>query len=240
MSIRMHHAVVLGLSLMATRAVAQVEAGGEAQGQVAMSDIEGPSSEPKKDEDAPYETGKGTGITLGLKLGGGFNQPFGELGTSFLTELEVGYMLPVAKRSFTVFVSGAYAQPGADGKNLKDDRLPGAASYELTQQELLLTLGVTYRLHLPTKLIRPYASIGPRLFLTRTKVKGSAGGEAFGENEETATDIGFFGALGAELHVGPGAALFELSTTWAKLDGYVLRDTSAGTLAVSIGYRLIL
>ncbi|HKU39472.1 MAG TPA: outer membrane beta-barrel protein [Polyangiales bacterium] len=213
MSIRILGALVLGLSLLATRASA---------------------------EDAAYERGQGTGITLGLKLGGGFSQPFGDLGTSFLTELEVGYTLPVAKRSFAVFLSGAYTQPGAEGKDLKDDRLPGPASYELTQQELMLTLGLTYRLHLPTELVRPYASLGPRLFLMRTLVKGSAGGEAFGENDETATDIGVFGALGAELHIGPGAALFELSMTWAKIDGYVLRDTSAGALSVGVGYRLFL
>ncbi|HKP62860.1 MAG TPA: outer membrane beta-barrel protein [Polyangiales bacterium] len=237
MSIRMLGALVVGLCL-ATRATAQVEA--ETEGQVSMNDVGAPSSEANDSEDAPYERGQGAGITLGLKLGGGFSQPFGDLGTSFLTELEVGYTLPVAKRSFAVFLSGAYTAPGAEGKDLKDERLPGPASYELTQQESLLTLGLTYRLHLPTKLVRPYASIGPRLFLMRTTVSGSAGGEDFGENDETGTDIGIFGALGAELHVGPGAALFELSMTWAKVDGYVLRDTSAGSLGVGLGYRLFL
>lgn len=238
MSMRILGALVLCLSALASRAAAQVE--GQAQGQAQLSDIEGPSDEPNKDEDAVYERGKGTNLTLGLKLGAGFSQPFGDLGTGFLTELEVGYSLPVAKRAFTAFLSGAYMQPGAEGKDLKDARLPGPASWELTQQELLLTLGVTYRLHLPTKLVRPYGSLGPRLFLMRTKAKGSASGEAFGENEETATDFGLFGALGAELFVGPGAALFEVSMTWAKIDGYMLRDTSAGALAVALGYRFFL
>ena len=234
MSMRSLGTLVLGLTLMATRAAAQVEA------EASLHDAEAPSSRANDAEDAPYERGKGTGITLGLKLGGGFSQPFGDLGTSFLTELEVGYTLPVAKHAFAVFLSGAYTVPGAEGKNLEDERLPGPASYELTQQELLLTLGLTYLLHLPTKLVRPYASIVPRLFLMRTTVNGSAGGEDFGENDETATDIGVFGALGAELHLGPGAALFELSMTWAKVDGYVLRDTSAGSLGVGLGYRAFL
>lgn len=236
MSMRALGALVLGLSVMVSHASAQVEAEAEAS----LSDVEGSSSESSSDEDAVYERGKGTGITLGLKLGGGFSQPFGDLGTGFLSELEVGYTLPVAKRAFAVFLSGAYTQPGAEGKDLKDARLPGPASYELSQQELMLTLGLTYRLHLPTKLVRPYASLGPRLFLMRTNVEGSASGEAFGENDETATDIGVFGALGAELFIGPGAALFELSMTWASVDGYVLRDTSAGSLGVSVGYRFFL
>jgi hypothetical protein len=74
----------------------------------------------------------------------------------------------------------------------------------------------------------------------RTKISGSAGGQAFGANEETATHVGLFGALGAELHFGPGAALIELSMTWAHVDGYVLRDTSAGALGAAVGYRVFL
>jgi hypothetical protein len=49
-----------------------------------------------------------------------------------------------------------------------------------------------------------------------------------------------FGALGAEAHLGPGAFLFEVSLTWAKLDGYVLRDTSMGALSMTIGYRVFI
>ena len=191
-------------------------------------------------DDVVYERSDRTGITLGLKLGAGFSQPFGDLGTGFLTELEAGYTLPFARRALAVFLSGAYTAPGAEAKNLRDARLPGPASYELTQQQLMLTLGLTYRLHLPSKLVRPYASLGPRLFMMRTTVNGEADGEPFGENEETATAFGLFGALGAELFLGPGAALIELSMTWAKIDGYVLRDTSAGSLALAVGYRLFL
>lgn len=182
----------------------------------------------------------GTGVTLGLKLGGGFSQPFGDLGTAFLTELEAGYRMPFAERALAVFLAGAYTQPGAEGKNIADARLPGAASYQISQQELLLTLGLTYRLQLPSKLIRPYGTLGPRLFLMRTLTSGSAGGKAFGDNDETATRVGIFGALGAELCLGPGAALIELSMTWARVNGYVLRDTSAGSLGIGIGYRLFL
>lgn len=182
----------------------------------------------------------GSGVTLGLKIGAGFSQPFGDLGSSFLTEFEAGYAMPFAKRSVAVFLSGAYTQPTAEGENLRDARLPGPARYEWTQQELMLTLGLTYRLRLPASLIGPYASLGPRIFMMRTTVDGSAGGKPFGENEETCTAVGLFGALGAELYLGPGAALVELSMTWAEIDGYVLRETSAGSLGIGLGYRLFL
>jgi hypothetical protein len=220
----------------AARASAQFEVEGEASFQ--GSDLG--SSDGADPNDVVYERGDRTGITLGLKLGAGFSQPFGDLGTGFLTELEAGYTLPFARRALAVFLSGAYTAPGADAENLRDSRLPGPASYELTQQELMLTLGLTYRLHLPSKLVRPYASLGGRLFMMRTTVNGEADGQAFGENEETGGAFGVFGALGAELFLGPGAALIELSMTWARIDGYVLRDTSAGSLALAVGYRLFL
>jgi hypothetical protein len=95
-------------------------------------------------------------------------------------------------------------------------------------------------LRVPIDMLRPYAAVGPRLYLMRTKISGKAGGESFGSNQETDTRIGVFGALGAELHVGPGAVLLEASLAWAKLDGYVLRNTSAGALGVALGYRIFL
>jgi hypothetical protein len=76
--------------------------------------------------------------------------------------------------------------------------------------------------------------------MMRTTANGAAGGQPFGENTETASSFGVFGALGAELFLGPGAALVELSMTWAKIDGYMLRDTSAGSLALAVGYRVFL
>lgn len=193
-------------------------------------------------DDALYERGglTGAGVTLGLKVGAGFSQPFGDLGSSFVTELELGYLLPVARRSLTLFASGAYTQPEAEGKNVEDARLPGPARYKLTQQEAMVTLGLHYRLHVPSKLVRPYLSAGPRLFLMRTKVHGSADEKPFGENQETATAIGLFAALGAEVHFGPGALLLEVSTSWAKVDNYILRNTSAGALGVALGYRVFL
>ncbi len=189
-----------------------------------------------------YERGGmlGAGIVAGAKVGGGFSQPFGDLGSSFLTELEVGYVLPALEHSLQLFLSGGYTQPKAEGKGIDDPRLPGPASYTLTQQQAMVTLGVLYRLHLSSDLIRPYAALGPRLYMLRTKISGKAGSSSFGDNEETATKIGAFGALGAELHFGPGAVLCEVSLAWVKLDGYVLRDTSAGALGLALGYRLFL
>ncbi|MBM4362708.1 MAG: hypothetical protein FJ104_08505 [Deltaproteobacteria bacterium] len=52
--------------------------------------------------------------------------------------------------------------------------------------------------------------------------------------------FGFYGALGGELHVGPGAVLLEVQTGYAAVDGFVLRDTNVGALNAALGYRLFL
>ncbi len=195
------------------------------------------------ESDGPmYERGGlfGQNLVLGAKLGGGFSQPFGDLGSSFVTELELGYLLSPLNRSFELFLAGQYAAPKAEGKGITDPRLPAPASYTIKQQQAIITLGVVYRLPLAIDFIRPYAALGGRAYLTRTTVNGKTGAESFGENEETATNFGIFGALGAELHIGPGAVLLELQTGYARIDGFVLRDTSAGSLNVALGYRLFL
>jgi hypothetical protein len=82
--------------------------------------------------------------------------------------------------------------------------------------------------------------VSSRLVRTNPRVEANAGGESFGRNDETATQLGFFGALGGELFVGPGAALLELQLGHAGVDGFVLRDTNTSTFNAALGYRLFL
>jgi hypothetical protein len=44
---------------------------------------------------------------------------------------------------------------------------------------------------------------------------------------------------GAELFVGPGALLAELSFGWASVNSFVLRNTNLGALNLAVGYRLM-
>ncbi len=218
-------------ALAVSSALAQDAAPGESEAEPVQSDT-GPS----------YERGglAGAGLVLGAKAGGGFSQAFGDLGSSFLTQLEIGYTLPVMHRSLEVFVAGGYTQPKATGKNINDSRLPGPASYTLKQQEAMVDLGLRYRVRLDNPWLRPYAALGPRLYMTRTQISGRAGGQSFGNNSETQTRAGVFGAVGGEFYLGPGALLVELSMAWAKLDGYVMRNTSMGAMGASLGYRIFI
>jgi hypothetical protein len=183
------------------------------------------------------------GLTLGAKLGGGLGTS--DLGGAFVSELEVGVLLPLpepVRHSLGVFLSGQYLAPGTDGKSTADPRLPGDGilRYDVTQQELAFTLGVMYRLPLSTDLLMPYAAIGGRLYLLRTEVSASGGGESFGDSEETGASGGVYLAGGVDIFLGPGALLAELQFAYAGLDGYIMRDTNVGSLNLAVGYRLML
>lgn len=185
------------------------------------------------------------GLVAGAKLGAGFPQPFGELGTTFVGELELGYQLPLPEpvgRDLEVFFAGRYSAPGTEGQGEPDERLPGGEPlrYEVTQRQAVLTLGVLYRIAVPVEDFRPTVSLGGRCWLQRTELKAAANAKSMGEWEETATNFGPFAAVGGEYTLGPGAVLLELQVGAAALDGEIFHDASSGSLDVLAGYRLML
>lgn len=227
---RMHPSLWVALAFaLAPCAVAQAQEGGAAA--------------PR----APYEDGglAGVGLVAGLKVGAGLGQVTSDFGASFVGELELGYTLPLPEpvgRDLQLFVSASYAGPSTqDSVSGEDERLPGGWSYEVTLQQLVVTPGLLYRIPIPSLgWLRPYVAAGARIYLTRTEVSGQAAGEPFGDHEETATDYGGYGALGGDLFLGPGSLLLEIQFGYAPVDGYVLRDTNAGSLNFALGYRIFL
>ena len=195
-----------------------------------------------------YESGGlfGVGLVIAPKVGGGFGQLTSDLGTSFVGELELGYTLPLPEpvnRDIEIFLAGQYAGPSAaDTVYVADPRLPGDGtwSYDLTLQQVNLTLGLLYRIPVPADWVRPYVAAGGRMVLSRTEVSGKSNGMPYGDNEETATDFGGYGALGADFFVGPGSILFEVQFAYAAIDGTVLQNTNAGALNLALGYRFFL
>jgi hypothetical protein len=146
-------------------------------------------------------------------------------------------------RSIELFFTAQYTQPAVEGETVDaDPRLPGdgVMSYQITEQQVALTLGALYRVPVGGELARPYAALGFRLYLLRSLIEAEAAGESFGENEETATEPGFYGALGCDFFLGPGSLFAELQLAYASLDGYVMRDTSVGAMNLAAGYRLML
>lgn len=198
-----------------------------------------------EEPDNPLESRADIGLTLGAKIGGGIGAPVSELDASYILELEIGFALPLpapVNHSLGLFVSGHYSQPGLEGdEKTADTRLPGDGRmhYELTQRELVLTLGALYRIPVGSDLVMPYGGAGARLYLLETRIEGDVDGEPFGENREQMSDAGLLVMGGLEIFLGPGALLGELSFSWAGVEAYVLRDTAVGGLALAVGYRLM-
>ena len=190
----------------------------------------------------PFQAAADSGLVAGAKVGAGFGQPFGPFGAALVPELEVGYALPALDGDLVPFIAASYAAPRTESEAEADEheRLPGdgVMRYDIVHQQLVLTLGARYFLPVGPEAISPYAAGGARLYLMRTQVSAEAGGEDFGYNEETDTRLGLHLALGTEMALGPGAALLELGMGYARIDGYVLRDTNAGAMTVAVGYRL--
>ena len=204
------------------------------------------STAPKAAPDvALYEKGglAGIGLVVGLKTGGEFSQGLGDLAPSLVGELELGYTLPVLQRSFQIFASGRYTKPEVvSTMELSDTRLAdeGRYTYEVAHEQAVVTLGLLYRLPLSNSWFRPYAALGARAYFSRVEISGSGQGAAFGTNEETSTEAGFYSALGTEFFVGPGAIVGEFQFGYSKLDGFIVRDSNTGAGNFLVGYRLFL
>ncbi len=202
----------------------------------------------RADELAPlFERGGtfGVGLDLATKVGAGFHQPFGPFGATVVTELEVGWLLPLPApvgRGLEVFFASAYQGPRATGSTPVDPRLAGdgTASYAIRHHQAVLSLGVRYRLRLPVAWLAPHASLAARSYLARAVVTGEAAQQPFGTNRELTATWGLDGALGVDFLLGPGAILLEFGVGWAPLDDYVLQSTSTGSLTIVTGYRFFL
>ncbi|HEX7479325.1 MAG TPA: hypothetical protein VF331_16095 [Polyangiales bacterium] len=79
-----------------------------------------------------------------------------------------------------------------------------------------------------------------QVYLMRTRVTASGGGQSYGPDQETASKAGAYFALGADFFLGPGALLAELQLGYAGLNGFILRDTNAGNFGLALGDRLML
>jgi len=161
-------------------------------------------------------------------------------------ELELEYLLPLPKpvnHSLGLFASAGYTQPKTDGSEGEPDpRLPGdgVLKYEVTQQQVMLSFGALYRIPVGLDFMMPYGGVGARVYMQKSKVTASGGGESFGENDETQTDVGLLVLGGVDFFLGPGALLAEIQFGYAGLDGFVMRNTNTGALNIAVGYRFIL
>jgi hypothetical protein len=208
--------LALAITGLSTAAVAAEEGGSD------------PVATPGKDRGA---------FIAGAKVGG--IVPFDGLGPFVLGTLEVGYVLPIMKRSFAGVIDVSYTAPSTTGEQ-SDPRVSGGTySWTLTQKELVIQPTLMYRLTSLGRVV-PYVGVGPRIYLLRSIVEAKAGSQVIGETIEQSTKVGVGLPLGAEFKLGPGALLGELLFEYGPLDHTATGSshTAGGTL--QLGYRLMI
>jgi hypothetical protein len=220
--------ISLALALTASHAMAQ-----EAPDAALLPADAGLSAEASATADLGDRAGSAPPLVIGARLGGIFPPVFTELGSHVTVGLEVGYRLPVLAQRLEIMAGAGYAPPG----RTYDD---GPYAADVTQEELHFSLGPRARFALPGLPLQVTAAAGFRLFLLRSTSTGSRDMESFAEFTEQSTRAGFFGALGGEFGVGPGAAFLDIELGYSSLPHKITGDVSTGNLAAVVGYRLFL
>ena len=189
---------------------------------------------PPSDAPRPHHSG----VLLGAKVGGVV--PFGGLNPNARVGVEAGYVFPFAHGSFGAALDVDFAAPKSSGTKTDDPRVPGGGyDWHLTEQELAFMPVLMYRLT-SLKAVTPYAGIGPRIFLLRSTVRGSAAGAVINETTEQSTKVGIGIPLGVEIPLGPGGLMAELLFEYGSLDHRATGTSNTGGLNLMVGYRFLL
>lgn len=192
-------------------------------------------------------------FVIGLKAGGLFPEPFtqGRLGPSFLADVELGYVLPFARRGFALLLDVGYTQPMASG-TASDPRVgasippaslmtptSGNYSWSMTQRELVIGFTLMWRLSfIGSGRVAPYIGVGPRLWFLQTLVTGTSGSNIISESREQSMRVGLSVPVGVDIGLGPGRVFVEALMLWAPIDHQITGDSSVGSIDALVGYRV--
>ena len=194
-----------------------------------------------------------TPITAGLKAGVNLSQPFSELGTGPEITVEGGYVLPWIEQRLRVLLQIGWIRTksdrdldqtntGSNADNFPPEGPDGSYSYKVTEDELMITPAFYGQLWpRESKVWTPYATLGPRIYMLRTRVDGQeeASGADFGRSTEKGTKAGLQFTAGVEYKLWRGSLLGELALGWSFLDHRTTGHTNTGSLGINFGYRLM-
>ncbi len=180
-------------------------------------------------------------FVVGAAVGAILPQAFSQIGTHVVVGLELGYRLRFLEQRFEVMFDVGYSPPG---RSFDVNRTEGTYQASVVSQQLHFSLGPRFRVMPGTSPWNVTIAVGPRLFLLQSESQGSRQGQAFMEFSEQSTEIGFFAAVGGEYRLGPGALFLDATVAWANMPHKIMGDTgnevSAGSIALTAGYRLFL
>jgi hypothetical protein len=174
-------------------------------------------------------------IAVAVKAGAALPSLFSALDTTWGLEVEAGVLLLDGQLELDAVLG--YARPPTSFA-ADDPRLEGGNfTWRLDQDVLTVGAVGRYRFLPAAGPWNAYAAAGPRVYFLRSRVTGESGGADLGENVQTGTELGLSVAGGAELRLGPGAALAELELGFGRLRGLVTGQSAASALGLLVGYR---
>ena len=159
--------------------------------------------EPPKIESEPDPTPRYDRLRVAFKLGGVL--PRKELDATLGYSLSVELPLPLgSSRGLSIYLEGGYALLKHQGTRI----IPGRGMTNLIQNThtIPLELGIRYRLGRKSWRFRPYAGMALALDVSTTTFIAFSTGPA----DENELSLGFVGALGGLIRVGPGGILAEV------------------------------
>lgn len=188
---------------------------------------------------APPSDPESSRLMLGLRAGPTTPQPFNELSTNFLVNLEA--MWASAASGPALFLDFGHVQPVARGSRT-DSRFAangGKVSYLLTVQDVAFGLGALYRLRLDSGFM-PYVGAGMRLHLTKTLLEQRAGDIDLGSHTEQSTRYSILGRLGIAKALGPGELGLEINIDYAPVDQRITGMNNTGFFGYQLSYLFVL
>ena len=108
----------------------------------------------------------------------------------------------------------------------------GDYSWEMSEQVLSFGIPIGYRFLAPDKVVIPYVTVIPSLFLLRAE------SSAFDtEASQTDTQLGVQGVAGMLIPIGPGGMHFEAGYQYAPLAHTITGESSLSAVLFTGGYR---
>lgn len=163
--------------------------------------------------------------------------PFDGLSPFVSVGVEVGYVIPAVDHRLAIVLDVDYTQPTTTGTEMDPRVTGGSYTWKLTEQELGIMPVLVYRLT-GMKPVVPYAGIGPRVLLAKSTVQDN-GAPSIMQTHEQSTRFGVGVPVGAELPLGPGAAIGEVLFQYGTLNHVATGDANTGALSLSVGYRMM-
>ena len=188
---------------------------------------------------APAAVKRDRGAFVAGAMGGAI-VPWNGLGANAVGDVQIGYILPFLRRSFGVLVDVAYSVPKTAG-NQADPRVASGAAYDwhITHQQLSITPHVTYRMPWFGR-VTPFVGVGPRIYLDKSTVEGSAGSSTISPTKEQSTKVGFGIPVGVDVALGPGALIAEVLFEWGRIDHTATGSASSAGSSFQLGYHFML